>query len=68
MGTETYAKNGQVSKMSHATKKCGQEIYKGMYEPNPSIAGAPDAFERKYMNEYRKESLPEQGEDMGGGY
>lgn len=71
MGTETYAKNGQVSKKAHWTNaKQGKEMYKSnRLEPNPSLGGAPEAFERKYEREYRKTSLPhkypeEPGEGM----
>ena len=58
MGTETYVKNGQVSKKDHVAKGQGKEYYKRMYEPCPSLNGAPEAFERKYEKNYRKVSLP----------
>jgi hypothetical protein len=55
MGTEAYPKKGQVSAKPHATKKCGTEVYKdSKYDPVPAFGGGPDAYERRYMNDYRK--------------
>lgn len=66
MGTETYAKNGQVSKKDHRGKNGGKEVYKeNRFEPCEPLAGGPDAFERKYNNKYRKTSLPSQDMDYG---
>jgi hypothetical protein len=67
MGTETFNKNGQVSKKKHVAKGQGKEHYKTMYEPCPTLGGGPDYFERKYNNKYRKTSLPAQEavDDMG---
>lgn len=60
MGTETFAKNGQVSVKPHSTTKMGEEHYKrSMNEMCPPLGGGPEGFERKYSNEYRKEALPE---------
>lgn len=59
MATETYAKNGQVSKKNHIAKGQGSEHYlRRLGDKPPSLGGGPDTFERKYENEYRKTSLP----------
>ena len=64
MGTETYAKNGQVSKKKHVAPKHGKEYYMGsMYEPAPSLGGAPSFYDRKYGKTYKKgaKSTPDVG-------
>jgi len=58
MGTETYMKNGQVSKKKHVAKGQGTEHYQRMYDSNPSMNGAPEGYMRRYENSYRKMSLP----------
>ncbi len=60
MGTETYAKNGQVSKKDHGGKgQQSKEHYHGSkYEPNPTMGGGPDGYDRSMDSNYRKKSLP----------
>lgn len=60
-----YDKDGQTSMKDHNAKGQSKEYYKRMYDPCPSLGGAPDAFERAYNNKYRKTSLPSQSSDMG---
>lgn len=62
MGTETYEKDGQTSKKEHGGKgQQSKEHYKRhMFEAWPAVSGAPDGFERKFTNDYRKSTLPSQ--------
>jgi hypothetical protein len=62
-----YKKDGQVSQKEHGGKgQKSNEYYKrDMYEPCTSLGGAPDAFERKYNNDYRKKSLSSQTSEGG---
>ena len=62
MGTESFVKNGQVSRKDHAGRNKGREVLKQMYDPCESVNGAPDYFDRKYMKKYKKQSLVR---DMG---
>jgi hypothetical protein len=58
MGTETFNKNGQVSKKPHSSKKNrGKEQYLDRFQ-KPMFDESPDGFERKWSKDYRKTSLP----------
>lgn len=55
----TYDKEGQVSKKAHVAKGQGAEHYlQHRHEMLDSVNGAPEPFERRYSNRYRKTSLP----------
>jgi len=67
MGTQTYEKNGAVSKKDHATKDAGKEAYleSRMQRPD-AMCGGPDPYERKWSNNYRKTALNPKGKDGDG--
>ena len=60
MATETYAKNGQVSKKDHGGRgKPSKEWYsQGKFDPTPAMGDGPDSYERSMSSTYRKNSLP----------
>jgi hypothetical protein len=60
MGTQTYPKNGQVSQKEHDSggkSKASEERYLDRFSPIPTFGGGPERFDRKFGNNYRKESL-----------
>lgn len=67
-GKRKYAKGGQEGMVSSKHKsgmgqKSKEDYINHLNEPWQSVNGAPDAFERRYYNNYRKTSLPNQGEE-----
>ena len=65
MGVEVFNKDGQTSKKDHGGKgQKSMEYYKRMYDPCPALGGGPEAFDRKYDNNYRKTALPNQSDEM----
>lgn len=65
-GKRSYGKAANAVSKKHKGGKgqeCKEDYIDNLNEPWQSVSGAPDAFERRYYNNYRKTSLPNQGEE-----
>lgn len=61
---ESWPKKGKRSKKSAPASKQVKESRKdSMYAPCEPIGGGPDAFERRYNQNYRKTALSNRGEE-----